>query len=449
MLASIQRIDWRNVDLRAMAEPLAILSPLALIVSGQEFVMSGVALLFALHSWRIRDFSWAREPWFAALAALWAYALLRTIVYHPTATGVLVGLHWIHFGVYAAALARWILPDQRSRDRLLYATAISLTFFACDALLQYFVGFDIIGRPAWQSRLTSVFRKPYVGIEISWLYLPALLGLWQKGKPFLAAAFGCVCAAAVLMSGDRMGLLIFVCSGLLAGVAYPPARKPFLFFLPVVAVIAGALLIYSPKMYQRQVASTLDVIEHVDQSHYGIIFNSALDMARDHPAFGVGVHNYQAVCLEERYGPALVGPNQAARCEGHPHNTYLLWLVETGGIGLVGFIAFAVLSLAAVIRAARMNAANAIFYGLAATLVLRFWPLSAGTSFYSTWSAGPLFLVLGWVLTYCPPTRPEVAREASPPAPGVKGQTPRTVELAPNKASSAHGGASPGSLHAS
>lgn len=414
MLGSIQRIDLRNVDLRAVAEPLAILSPLALIVSAQEFVMSCVALLFILHSWRVRDFSWMRESWFAALLVLWAYALLRTLLYQPTATGVLVGLHWIHFAVYAAALARWILPDPRARDRLLYATALALSFFACDSLVQYFVGFDIIGRPALQNRLTSVFPKPYVGIEIGFLYLPALLGLWQKGRQIMAGAFGCLCAAAVLLSGDRMGFLILVCSGLLAGVAYPALRKPFFIFVPIVVAVGAALLVLSPKMYHRQVDSTLDVIEHLDQSPYGIIFKSAWDMARDYPVFGVGVHRYQEVCLEERYGPHLVGPMQYPRCEGHPHNIYLLWLVETGAIGLACFIAFVGLSFATLVRSARLNAGNAIFFGLAATLFMRFWPLSAGTSFYSTWSAEPLFLVLGWALTYCKTEPSESARRSTP-----------------------------------
>jgi O-antigen ligase len=426
MLASIQRIDWRNVDLRALAEPLAVLSPVALIFSAQEPVMSCVALLFVVHSWRVRDFSWMREGWFAALLALWAYALVRTTVAHPTATGILTGIQWIHFALYAAALARWILPSPRARDRLLYATAAALAFFACDALLQYVVGFDIIGRPAWQNRLTSVFRKPYVGIEIAWLYLPALLGLWQKGRILWAAAFGCVCAAAVLLSGDRMGLLIFVCSGLLAGLAYPGLRKPVLYFLPVVAVLAGALLIHSPTMYQRQVASTTDVIENIGQSPYGIIFKSAFDMARDYPIFGTGVHRYQEVCLEERYGPPLVGPNEVPRCEGHPHNLYLLWLVEAGAIGLACYLAFVGLSLATILRSVRANAANAVFYGLAVALALRFWPLSAGTSFYSSWSAEPMFLILGWAMSYCPVRLTTMSDAPAPASP--RGTVAREAE---------------------
>jgi O-antigen ligase len=138
-----------------------------------------------------------------------------------------------------------------------------------------------------------------------------------------------------------------------------------------------------------------------------------VEIARDHPIFGVGVHRYQAVCLDERYGPALVGPAALPRCEGHPHNLYLQWLAETGAVGLAGYCAFVVLSLAAIWRRARGAAADAVLHGLAAALVLRFWPLSAGTSFYSTWSAEPLFLLLGWALSYGPALRFGSARPAA------------------------------------
>ena len=140
-------------------------------------------------------------------------------------------------------------------------------------------------------------------------------------------------------------------------------------------------------------------------SHYGIIFKSALEMARDHPIFGVGMSNYKAVCLEERYGPPLVEPTHLSRCEGHPHNTYLEWLAEGGLIGLGFYVAFVVLTLRTLVRWRRENQDNLIFYGLAASLALRFWPLASGTTFFSSWAAEPLFLILGWSLAYCAPRR--------------------------------------------
>jgi O-antigen ligase len=412
------RTEWRAArdgDLRRIAEPVAILSPVALIVSAQEAAMTIVALLFALHCWRNRDFAWARQGWFAALAALWAYALARTLVGHPTATGVLTALQWIHFPIYAAALAHWILPDEKSRDRLALATAAALTFYSLDCVLQYLVGFDIIGRPQTSHRLTSVFGKPGVGLEISWLLLPPVLFFLQKGRPVLAFLFGALCAAAVLLSGDRMALLLLLCYPVCLGLTIRRMRKPLLIAAPIVAGLFGALLYLSPVTYHRQVESTAEVIGHVKESAYGIVFASALEMARDYPVFGVGVHNYQAVCVQDRYGPPTIGPEAYKRCLGHPHNVYLLWLAETGIVGLALFIAFVVFSLKAIVQSASANRDNLIFFGLAVALALRFWPLSAGTSFFSSWATEPMFLVLGWCLCFCLPQRDsQSASEVSP-----------------------------------
>jgi O-antigen ligase len=209
----------------------------------------------------------------------------------------------------------------------------------------------------------------------------------------------------VLLSGDRMGLLIMLATPILIGLLAPRLRKPMGIALPAVAALLGLILYFSPTMYHRQIDTTAETIAHLDQSPYGIVFKSGLEIARDRPIFGVGIHNYQAACLEPQYGPEKVGAEQTPRCLGHPHNAYLQWLAESGLVGLGLYLAFVVLSLVKLIRWMPANRDNLIFYALAASLALRFWPLAAGTSFFSSWSAEPLFLILGWSLAYCEPGR--------------------------------------------
>jgi len=401
----LRDFDYAATDLRSIAEPVVVVSPIALVAGLQEAAMTVVAVLFVLQSWRDRDFSWARQGWFAALFALWAYELVRTVVGHPTATGVLFALQWIHLPLYAAALAQWILPDERTRNRLLLATGAALSFYALDCLLQYFSSRDVIGRPAWDNRLTSVSPKPGVGIQIAWLMAAPVFGFWQSGYKVFAIFFGAVCLLAALLSGDRMGLLIVMATVVLIALIAPGLRKPLAIALPAAVVVLGGVLYLSPRLYHREIETTAHVIADLGSTHYGVIFGSALEIARDHPIFGVGMHNYEAVCLEAQYGPEKVGPDQLPRCPGHPHNFYLQWLAEGGLVGLSLFVAFVALSLRELVRWRSENRDNLIFYGLAASLALRFWPLTSGTSFFSSWSAAPLFLVLGWSLAYCAPRR--------------------------------------------
>jgi hypothetical protein len=48
---------------------------------------------------------------------------------------------------------------------------------------------------------------------------------------------------------------------------------------------------------------------------------------------------------------------------------------------------------------------NLLFAGLVATILMRLWPLAPTTSFFLSWSAIPLFLVIGWALSYLPEKR--------------------------------------------
>jgi hypothetical protein len=393
-------LDWRTLDFKAIATPIAIASPLALIISAQEPVMVTVALLFLAHSWREKDWSWLRSPWLLPLVVLWAYASARTILLHPTATGVLTAFQWIHFAVYAAALTVWILPYGEARNRLLFALAATIAFFSLDCLLQFAIGYDVIGRPKTLDRLTSVFGKPGVGAEISWLLMPAVAGLWQKKHALFAAALGALALAAILLTGDRMALLIALAAVVLFLLVAGRASRALLLALPVFAVVLAGLLYFNPGIYERQVASTEATLSKAGDSVYGLIFKTAVNVAHDHPIFGVGVHNYQTYCVDDKYGPLQVGPDNFKRCQGHPHNVYLQWLVETGGIGLALYAAFAATTLVALLRAAPAQRGNLLYDALTITLALRLWPVETTTSFYSTWSAAPLFLVLGWALSY-------------------------------------------------
>ena len=112
----VRTFDYRAVDLRSIAEPIAVLSPVALVVGWQEPVMTLVSVLFVLHSWRASaNFRLGRTGLVRRSVALWAYKLIRPCVGHPTATGVLIALRVK--SLFRSMRPLWRIGTCRMKDR--------------------------------------------------------------------------------------------------------------------------------------------------------------------------------------------------------------------------------------------------------------------------------------------------------------------------------------------
>jgi O-antigen ligase len=396
----------------ALAGWVSVFVPIALVVgnAGAEISICIVVIIFLANCIGQRQLAWAKEDWALAVLALWAYGCVRAIFAAHVLESLIQAVIWIRFPLFAVALANWILVHAEWRRRLMYSTVAAAAFLAADAVLQYFVGTDIIGRPTWGNRLTATFAAPKVGITIAWIFIPAMLGLLHERGRIISLLFGGLCFVAILLSGDRMAVIFsLLCLTLL----YPllgTYRKQALIGLSALALLTATALHLKPEVYDRQVRSTISAIENVSDTHYGVIWTSAMRMVRDYPLFGVGMANYRMVCADSHYGPERNEATGFERCSTHPHNIYIEWLVETGFIGLSGFILCGFLILRRLFKALLVFRHQQAFLGLLITVAVRLWPLSTSTDFFHAWAAVPFWLVVGWGLSF--PTSQEGVRLA-------------------------------------
>ena len=232
------------------------------------------------------------------------------------------------------------------------------------------------------------------------MFLPPLLALFAWRRYAASALFCAVAIAAVMLTGERVAFL--VCTACLAAAALfvPELRRWARIVVPVTVVALAALFYLKPAVYERQVASTITTAANIADTHYGIIWASALKMAAARPIFGVGVRNYAKACLDPAFGPDVAAPGQPPRCANHPHNNYLEWLTETGVIGLLLYCAAVVTILACLGGMVWRGGASPVLFGIFFTLAIRFWPVQSNGSFYIAWSAIPMFLMIGWGLSY-------------------------------------------------
>lgn len=271
------RLDSR---LLLAARFLVLILPLCL-TGGRAAVdaaLSLVAVLFLVRSVLVRDWSWARSTWFKVGAGLWLWMCFLSFFAYDMGLSFIQAVPWIRFLLFAAALEVWVLNEIWMR-RLLWVATATLVFVSLDALLQYFSGSNIFGDPRWaEDRLTGVFDRPRVGIFITKLMFPVVLGAfawhaWRRGKILpttLFAALVTLLLATVFLSGERMALMLAVLGLIFAAVLQRGLVRKLVTGALILAVASvSSLAVFNPNMVHRHVDQTVHIIRHLPQSAYG------------------------------------------------------------------------------------------------------------------------------------------------------------------------------------
>jgi O-antigen ligase len=394
------RPDVSRPDLLPIAGWLLVALPATVAIGPAviDIVCSLLAVVFLAHVVREREVAWLREPWVRVILALWAFTVVRAVFAGPPWVNVGLALGWVRYPLLVVAMSTWILRHETWRERLLVSTAVVCGFLALDALFQAAVGFDIIGRPIYQERLTATMNRPRLGITLAWLFLPAAFGLLQRDWTMSAMALALGCLAIILMSGDRLAFLFAVTGLVLVAAILPDVRRRA--WRPGLAAVAliGCVLLFKPSVYGRQVSSTLESFRDIGATHYGMIWKRGVTIARHNPLFGVGMNRYRDICDNPAYGPIATTRNNWSACALHVHHLYLEWLVEGGLVGCAGFVAAMLLIGRRLWSTFPRLRGDYLFIALVVTVGLRLFPASTAMSLTRSWFSMPLWLVIGWAL---------------------------------------------------
>ena len=217
-----------------------------------------------------------------------------------------------------------------------------------DSLYQYFFLKNILGfvyNNEQNFRITSFFGKDEILGSYTARFFPVLLFLltycnnliFFKKKKLLKIMLFITSFVVVLLSGERTSLALFIIFIIFIFISSYNYRR--LLLVPIIAcfVIFTLTVVYSEKIHNRVIVSTINQLGLDSKSEKMYIFSKtyeghykiALNMFLEKPILGHGAKMFRYYCDKEENFVAVNA------CTTHPHNFYAQTLAETGISGFL------------------------------------------------------------------------------------------------------------------
>ena len=362
---------------------LWLLGPFCLLVERTPadiwVVLIGVTFLFQISKNAIDRIK--LEAWHWACGAFVLGSLFSAVTSMRPSYSTVESLIWLRFPLLALA-ATVFFRDRRDlfAGFLLVVGTSVLIMFGILSIELIVEGHKAQSRLAWPygDLVPGSFLAKFGAPVFFLLFAQALTS--RSGYNFEKLILCGLFLVFVILTGERMNTLIALC-GMFTIAVFSLQRATFLLLFTISLLFTlGVLELLGLQLVDRFILQSMAQLPTSPHSEYFKIFAPALITFQDSPIIGMGPGNYRFMC--PTYGFDI----EVFRCDNHPHNFYIQFLVENGVVGLT----LAVLMIGALIGKtfwiATRNRRNA--YGVAGFILplAVFFPFSSTADWYGQWN---------------------------------------------------------------
>ncbi len=295
-------------------------------------------------------------------------------------------------------------------------------FVSFDLFYQFLTGADIFGYKVIETgrKLSGPFGDEYIAgsyLQRFSVFSFFIFSLFYKNKyknleKFLVPFFFVIFLLAILISGNRMPLILFIFLICVIIVFQKSTKK---YFLPF--VIASSIIFYIVISVNSEVKTNFKnfylqlsqmsslVLDNTlgDESvpEYFKQFSTFYDTWLMNKYIGGGIKNFRYYCHER----PNIDPNSKLVCNMHPHNYYLEVLTETGLVGFVIIIfIFANTLYISFFKKYFFSSPlkdNKIMVPFLFLFITEIFPIKSSGSFFTTGNTTFLILVMGILIAIC------------------------------------------------
>ena len=305
---------------------------------------------------------------------------------------------------------RFLVENKLLNLKIFFLTSSACVLFvSIDLFYQLKFGKDIFGHPIVHRKLAGPFGDELIAgsyLQRFSFFLIFSLQLFFNIKNkffyfFCLVLFFSLSFGGIIVSGNRMPLLLFLFGILLIILFEKNFRKYILPFTFISAIVFISIYKsnYEIKTNFTTFANKLSKLaliikpEKIEASNMPSHYNEFLSFHKiwlENQYIGGGIKSFYKNCVKINWGKIP--------CSTHPHNYYLEILTETG---LIGFILLTVLFFYTLYRAfiqkylaGKTSFENKILTPFFFLFLLEIFPLKSSGSFFTTGNATFIFLIL-------------------------------------------------------
>ncbi len=408
----------RNFSLTPIffVELIYLLVPITLVFSKAiaEIFLLIIIVYFLINSLKKKKYEYYKNNLFIFFLIFCLYLISVSFVKNENIPNSV--LFYFRFGLFS--IATWFLLDNSKKliKKIMISIFLTCSLVTIDALVQYFVGYNILGYGylGEGSRLSGFFGDELIlGSYLSRLapifilQLILFTKLQQNKKIFSISIFSIVLflfSFVIFLTGERTAFLYFIFTVIFF--VFLVKSKIISYYIISIVLCSFILLFLSGetrlvKTTALQLKYSIDKtdekiklkkLENIPIAHFHH-WKSTYLMAKANPFFGVGPRMFREECKNLKY-------YVPGGCSSHPHNFYFQLFGEAGIFGFLFLTSFFLFTLKVIINNFKRVSSKLFENHLMISCsifcsFLNFFPFLPNGNFFNNWINMITFFTIG------------------------------------------------------
>ena len=380
------------------------LFPITLLI-GSSFINSSIVLIDILFLFLLikeKKLNFLKNQSFYILLLLWTVLIINMLLSINTENSLSRSIGFIRFIIFIFAI-KFILNKNKTDDKLIFVSW-SIIFFivTIDIIFESIFGFNTLGFQSYLPGRVSSFLNDelkignfyfgFILLTLSFIYYKLKID-----KIFIISLIFLIFVSFLI--GERSNFIkIFIITFLFFLVVDKTIlwKKLLLFFITLALIFftisknENLKERFYNQIFVNLVEHNYDIKKFFRFTTYGAHYDTAIQIFKNHPYFGVGLKNYRIESGKAKYeNPNFIFNEK--RKTTHPHQIHFEFLAE---MGLFGYISFFIFFFIFLTKSIKIQIKNKNLYHLSSLLfiLVSFAPLIPSGSFFTTYGAAIFWL---------------------------------------------------------